>query len=282
LEGGAQTWHYGLIAKWWAEFNDDFRPHEIPYFQRHIEQGGEPTLDVGCGTGRLLIPYLRARLDVDGCDVSADMIALCRERRRARDCRRRSSCRRCTNSTRAAGTRRSSSAARSGSGARGSKTFSRSVASTTVSSRRDLATRHRGPLRGRQALAALDEGRAREASGSRRAAAFVTARLRRKRVGTSHANRRARPARPASDLEIHAQQWRNGELVADEDRILNIGMYLKGELLLCWSKPASLQRRRSGRSQRRRSNQRRRLHRLHRKEALSATVWSRRRFSQPS
>ncbi len=50
MEGGAQTWHYGLIAKWWAEFNDDFRPHEVPYFQRHIEQGGEPALEVGCGT----------------------------------------------------------------------------------------------------------------------------------------------------------------------------------------------------------------------------------------
>ena len=46
MEGGAQTWHYGLIAKWWAEFNDDFRPHEIPYFQRFIERRGEPALDV--------------------------------------------------------------------------------------------------------------------------------------------------------------------------------------------------------------------------------------------
>jgi SAM-dependent methyltransferase len=76
----AQTWHYGLIANYWAEFNDDFRPHEIPYFQRHIEGGGEPALDVACGTGRLLVPYLRAGLDVDGCDVSADMVALCREK----------------------------------------------------------------------------------------------------------------------------------------------------------------------------------------------------------
>jgi SAM-dependent methyltransferase len=75
-----QTWHYGLIARYWAEFNDDFRPHEIPYFQRHIERGGEPALDVACGTGRLLLPYLRAGLDVDGCDVSADMVALCREK----------------------------------------------------------------------------------------------------------------------------------------------------------------------------------------------------------
>jgi hypothetical protein len=32
--------------------------------------------------------------------------------------------------------------------------------------------------------------------------------------------------------EMHAEQWRNGELVAEEDRILNIGMYFKGELLL--------------------------------------------------
>ena len=74
------TWHYGLIARYWAEFNDDFRPHEIPYFQRYVERGGEPALDVACGTGRLLVPYLRAGLDVDGCDVSADMIALCREK----------------------------------------------------------------------------------------------------------------------------------------------------------------------------------------------------------
>jgi SAM-dependent methyltransferase len=80
VASGPQTWHYGLVARWWAEFNDDFRPHEIPYFQRHIERGGQPALDVACGTGRLLVPYHRAGLDVDGCDVSADMIALCREK----------------------------------------------------------------------------------------------------------------------------------------------------------------------------------------------------------
>src|SRR5262249_35299900 len=75
-----QTWHYGLIARYWAEFNDGFRPQEIPYFQRFIEDDGQPALDVACGTGRLLVPYLRAGLDVDGCDVSADMVALCRDK----------------------------------------------------------------------------------------------------------------------------------------------------------------------------------------------------------
>jgi SAM-dependent methyltransferase len=75
-----QTWHYGLIAQWWAEFNDDFRAFEIPYFQRWVERGNGPALDVACGTGRLLIPFLRAGLDVDGCDVSEDMVARCHEK----------------------------------------------------------------------------------------------------------------------------------------------------------------------------------------------------------
>ena len=72
-----QTWHYGLVAKWWAEFNEG--GPEVAYFQRFVEDG-QPALDMACGTGRLLLPYLRAGLDVDGCDVSGDMIALCRAR----------------------------------------------------------------------------------------------------------------------------------------------------------------------------------------------------------
>jgi SAM-dependent methyltransferase len=80
-EEQAQTWHHGLVASWWAEFNVD--GPEIPYFQKFIEDDGQPALDVACGTGRLLVPYLRAGLDVDGCDISSDMLALCRERAEA-------------------------------------------------------------------------------------------------------------------------------------------------------------------------------------------------------
>lgn len=71
----APTWHHGVTARWWAEFNTS--GPEIAYFRRHVE-AGQPALDLGCGTGRLLLPYLRDGLDVDGCDVSADMIDLCR------------------------------------------------------------------------------------------------------------------------------------------------------------------------------------------------------------
>ena len=72
-----QTWHYGLMARHWAE-NNTTGP-EIAYFQQQIEQYGQPALDAGCGTGRLLIPFLRIGLDVDGCDISGDMLAYCRQ-----------------------------------------------------------------------------------------------------------------------------------------------------------------------------------------------------------
>jgi 2-polyprenyl-3-methyl-5-hydroxy-6-metoxy-1,4-benzoquinol methylase len=53
-----QTWHYGLIPRWWAEFNAP---------------------DLGCGAGRLLLPLLSVGLDIAGCDISPDMLAFCRE-----------------------------------------------------------------------------------------------------------------------------------------------------------------------------------------------------------
>jgi SAM-dependent methyltransferase len=73
----SQTWHYGVIARYWAEFNTD--GPEIEYFGHFVERG-QPALDAACGTGRLLVPWLRAGLDVDGVDVSEDMLAHARRR----------------------------------------------------------------------------------------------------------------------------------------------------------------------------------------------------------
>ena len=74
-----ESWHHGLVAEWWAEFNLD--GPEIAYFGRFVERA-QPALDVGCGAGRLLLPWLRGGYDVDGCDVSRDMIGHCRARAR--------------------------------------------------------------------------------------------------------------------------------------------------------------------------------------------------------
>ncbi|MFN0089235.1 MAG: class I SAM-dependent methyltransferase [Acidimicrobiales bacterium] len=74
------TWHHRLVARWWANFNTD--GPEIDHFRADVE-AAQPGLDVGCGSGRLLVPWVAAGLDVDGVDPAADMIAACREAARA-------------------------------------------------------------------------------------------------------------------------------------------------------------------------------------------------------
>ena len=71
------TWHHGLVADWWAEFNTG--GPEVDYFGAFVA-AGQPALDAGCGSGRLLLPWLHAGYDVDGCDLSVDMVERCRDR----------------------------------------------------------------------------------------------------------------------------------------------------------------------------------------------------------
>lgn len=71
-------WHYGLMAERWAESDDDIP--ELPFFLKQIARFGQPVLDLACGTGRLLLPLLRAGIDVDGCDLSDDMLYHCRKK----------------------------------------------------------------------------------------------------------------------------------------------------------------------------------------------------------
>ena len=51
-----------------------------PQLSARIARHGQPVLDVSCGTGRVLLPLLRAGIDVDGNDISADMLHYCRRK----------------------------------------------------------------------------------------------------------------------------------------------------------------------------------------------------------
>lgn len=62
------------MARWWAEFVEP-EPDELAYYRAAIERFGQPALDLGCGAGRLLVPLLAEGLDLDGTDVSTDMLA---------------------------------------------------------------------------------------------------------------------------------------------------------------------------------------------------------------
>jgi SAM-dependent methyltransferase len=49
------------------------------YVEAALESKG-PVLEIGCGTGRILIPTARAGLEIVGLDLSAHMLAVCRQR----------------------------------------------------------------------------------------------------------------------------------------------------------------------------------------------------------
>ena len=70
------------------EFIADLYDHVIPYYNRpdvgfFVEEAtkcGGPVLEVGCGTGRVLIPTARAGIEITGLDSSPTMLARCDQR----------------------------------------------------------------------------------------------------------------------------------------------------------------------------------------------------------
>src|SRR5437762_6224243 len=50
VDAAPETWHHGLVARWWAEFNPP-EADELAYYRNAIEHFGEPALDLACGVG---------------------------------------------------------------------------------------------------------------------------------------------------------------------------------------------------------------------------------------
>ena len=69
-------------------FIADLYDHVVPYRERQdvaffveaAQESGGPVLEIGCGTGRILIPTARAGVEVVGLDLSPHMLQVCRTR----------------------------------------------------------------------------------------------------------------------------------------------------------------------------------------------------------
>lgn len=71
----------GLKAAFWDLLRGDTSAWaDRPFYRAAILRAGQPALDVGCGTGRLLLDFLAEGIDIDGVDTSPEMLALCREK----------------------------------------------------------------------------------------------------------------------------------------------------------------------------------------------------------
>jgi SAM-dependent methyltransferase len=55
---------------------------DVDFFVGAATDSGGPVLEVGCGTGRILIPTARAGIEIVGLDASSHMLKVCRERMR--------------------------------------------------------------------------------------------------------------------------------------------------------------------------------------------------------
>jgi SAM-dependent methyltransferase len=53
---------------------------DVTFFVEAAEESGGPVLEVGCGTGRVLIPTARAGIKITGLDLSQHMLSVCREK----------------------------------------------------------------------------------------------------------------------------------------------------------------------------------------------------------
>jgi SAM-dependent methyltransferase len=73
---------YALVA----DLYDYVAPYrerpDLNFYVEAARESGGPVLEVGCGTGRVLIPTARAGIRITGLDLSPQMLEVCRDRLR--------------------------------------------------------------------------------------------------------------------------------------------------------------------------------------------------------
>jgi ubiquinone/menaquinone biosynthesis C-methylase UbiE len=70
--------YVGLLASTWDLWRDNTADwDDRVFFLDIVRRYGQPALDVGCGTGRLVLDYLAQGIDIDGLDNSPEMLAIC-------------------------------------------------------------------------------------------------------------------------------------------------------------------------------------------------------------
>ena len=66
-----------------AELYDYVVPYrerqDVGFFVEAAKESEGPVLELGCGTGRVLIPTARAGVEITGLDLSTDMLGICRK-----------------------------------------------------------------------------------------------------------------------------------------------------------------------------------------------------------
>jgi ubiquinone/menaquinone biosynthesis C-methylase UbiE len=78
--GGPADYEYrGLLVEAWDVFRAEApRWNDVGFYRGVVDASGQPVLDVGCATGRLVLGFLEDGIDADAVDVSPEMLAIVR------------------------------------------------------------------------------------------------------------------------------------------------------------------------------------------------------------
>jgi SAM-dependent methyltransferase len=72
----------GIVADTYDIWFPGYQFEDTEFYKKIINEVPGRALEIGCGTGRLLLPYLQEDLEVDGVEPSQAMIDRCREKGR--------------------------------------------------------------------------------------------------------------------------------------------------------------------------------------------------------
>lgn len=71
---------YGFAAEYYDYVVPYTERNDVDFFVELARDTGGPVLELGCGTGRVLIPTAREGIEIVGLDSSEPMLSICRER----------------------------------------------------------------------------------------------------------------------------------------------------------------------------------------------------------
>ena len=71
---------YGFVAEFYDHVVLYQDRKDVAFFVEAAKESGGPVLEIGCGTGRVLIPIAQAGMKIVGIDLSPNMLRVCRER----------------------------------------------------------------------------------------------------------------------------------------------------------------------------------------------------------
>jgi SAM-dependent methyltransferase len=77
--------YYGLFAQTWDLHRPDAESWSDGILYCELaERFGSTVLELGCATGRIVLPYLERGIEIDGVDNSPELLGICREKALAR------------------------------------------------------------------------------------------------------------------------------------------------------------------------------------------------------